>query len=78
MDVMLDIVDLTSLIKWCDVIKSGCDVICSTFARFCADFKIPHTPHRNAVAVNAAQKMAKSKPNAPSGVTAKRMRQRVA
>lgn len=52
--------------------------ISRSFARFCADFKIPHTPHRNAVAVNAAQKMAKSKPNAPSGVTAKRMRQRVA
>ena len=31
MDVMLDIVDFTSLIKWCDVIKSGCDVICSAY-----------------------------------------------
>ena len=30
-DVMLDIVDLTSSIKWCDVIKSGCDVICSAY-----------------------------------------------
>ena len=29
-DMMLDIVDLTSYIKWCDVIKSGCDVICSS------------------------------------------------
>ena len=31
MDVMLDIVDLMSKIKWCDVIKSGCDVICSAY-----------------------------------------------
>ena len=30
-DMMLDIVDLTSYIKWCDVIKSGCDVICITY-----------------------------------------------
>ena len=30
-DMMLDIVDLTSYIKWCDVIKSGCDVICSAY-----------------------------------------------
>ena len=26
-DVMLDILDLTLYIQWCDVIKSGCDVI---------------------------------------------------
>ena len=26
-----DIVDLMSYIKWCDVIKSGCDVICSAY-----------------------------------------------
>ena len=31
MDVMLDIVDFTSLIKWCDVIKSAFDVICSAY-----------------------------------------------
>ena len=31
MDMMLDIVDLMSEIKWCDVIKSGCDVICSAY-----------------------------------------------
>ena len=26
-----DIVDLMSYINWCDVIKSGCDVICSAY-----------------------------------------------
>ena len=31
MDVMLDIVDLMSQIKWCDAIKSGCDVIFSVY-----------------------------------------------
>ena len=30
-DVMLYIVDLTSYIKRCDVIKSGCDVNCSAY-----------------------------------------------
>ena len=27
MDVRTDTVDLMSFIKWCDVLKSGCDVI---------------------------------------------------
>ena len=31
LDVMLDIVDLTSKIKLCDFIKSGCDVICGAY-----------------------------------------------
>ena len=31
LDVMLDIIDLTSSIKWCYFIKSGCDVICSVY-----------------------------------------------
>ena len=31
MDVILDKVDLMSYIKWCDVIKSGCDVLCSAY-----------------------------------------------
>ena len=26
-----DIVDLMSYIKWCGVLKSGCDVICSAY-----------------------------------------------
>ena len=30
-DVMLDIVDLTSYIQWCNVIKSGFDVICCAY-----------------------------------------------
>ena len=30
-DVMSDIVDLISKIKCCDVIKGGCDVICSSY-----------------------------------------------
>ena len=41
---------------------------------FCADFKIPQTPHRNAVAVTPAHRMATSNPKVPSGVTAKRTR----
>ena len=31
MDVMLDIVDFMSSIKWCDVIKCGCVVIYSAY-----------------------------------------------
>ena len=31
MDVRSDIVDLTSYIKWCDVLKNGRDVICSAY-----------------------------------------------
>ena len=31
MDVRSDTVDLMSYIKWCDVIRSGCDVVCSAY-----------------------------------------------
>lgn len=51
-------------------------VISLGFALFCADFKIPQTPHRNAVAVTAAHKIATSNPTVDSGVTAKRTRHR--